>query len=115
MSGNMLGKRFVVLSFGESHGRCVGAVIDGCPAGLRISESDIQSLLDLRRPGQSIVTTQRKEEDKVEILSGVYNGYTTGAPIAMLIWNKDVVSSDYNKVLETPRPGHADYFARLKY
>jgi chorismate synthase len=115
MSGNILGKRFVVVSFGESHGRCVGAVVDGCPAGLRLSEQDIQTLLDLRRPGQSIVTTQRREEDKVEILSGVFNGYTTGAPIAMLVWNKDVVSRDYDKVLETPRPGHADYFARLKY
>lgn len=115
MSGNILGKRFVVVSFGESHGRCVGAVVDGCPAGLKLSEQDIQVLLDLRRPGQSIVTTQRREEDKVEILSGVFNGYTTGAPIAMLVWNKDVVSRDYDKVLETPRPGHADYFARLKY
>lgn len=110
-----MGKRFVVLSFGESHGRCVGAVVDGCPAGLKLSEPDIQHLLDLRRPGQSIVTTQRREEDRVEILSGVYNGYTTGAPIAMLVWNRDVVSKDYDKVLETPRPGHADYFARLKY
>lgn len=115
MSGNILGKRFVVVSFGESHGRCVGAVVDGCPAGLKLSEQDIQTLLDLRRPGQSIVTTQRREEDRVEILSGVFNGYTTGAPIAMLVWNKDVVSRDYDRVLETPRPGHADYFARLKY
>ncbi|GBC71998.1 Chorismate synthase [Candidatus Calditenuaceae archaeon HR02] len=115
MSGNILGKRFVVVSFGESHGRCVGAVVDGCPAGLKLSEQDIQTLLDLRRPGQSIVTTQRREEDKVEILSGVFNGHTTGAPIAMLVWNKDVVSRDYDKVLETPRPGHADLIARLKY
>jgi len=115
LSGNMLGKRFMVLSFGESHGRCIGAVVDGCPAGLRLSEQDIQALLDLRRPGQSIVTTQRKEEDKVEILSGVFNGYTTGAPITMLIWNKDIISKDYERVLETPRPSHADYFARLKY
>jgi len=115
VTGNILGKRFVVVSFGESHGRCVGSVIDGCPAGLSLSEADIQPLLDLRRPGQSLVTTQRREEDKVEILSGVYGGHTTGAPIAMLTWNRDVVSGDYDRVLETPRPGHADYFARLKY
>lgn len=115
MSGNILGKRFVVVSFGESHGRCIGVVVDGCPAGLKISEEDIQPLLDLRRPGQSIVTTQRREEDRVEILSGVFNGHTTGAPIAMLIWNKDIISKDYDKVIETPRPGHADYVARLKY
>ncbi len=115
MTGNVLGKRFVVVSFGESHGRCVGAVVDGCPAGLQFSEADIQPLLDLRRPGQSLVTTQRREEDRAEILSGVFNGYTTGAPIAMLTWNKDVISRDYRIVLETPRPGHADYFARLKY
>jgi chorismate synthase len=115
VTGNVLGKRFVVVSFGESHGRCVGAVVDGCPAGLQFSEADIQPLLDLRRPGQSLVTTQRREEDRAEILSGVFNGYTTGAPIAMLTWNKDVISRDYRIVLETPRPGHADYFARLKY
>jgi chorismate synthase len=115
VTGNILGKRFVVVSFGESHGRCVGAVVDGCPAGLPLSEQDIQPLLDLRRPGQSLVTTQRHEEDKVEIISGVFEGYTTGAPIAMLTWNRDVASKDYQMVLDTPRPGHADYFARLKY
>ncbi|MEM3040574.1 MAG: chorismate synthase, partial [Nitrososphaerota archaeon] len=78
MTGNMIGKRFIVISFGESHGKCIGVVIDGCPAGLPISEDEIQSFVDLRRPGQSLVTTQRKEEDKVEILSGIFDGHTTG-------------------------------------
>ncbi|MCS7094871.1 MAG: chorismate synthase [Thaumarchaeota archaeon] len=115
MAGNSIGERFVVTSFGESHGKCVGVVIDGCPAGLPLSEADIQPILDLRRPGQSLVTTQRKEEDRVEILSGVFNGFTTGAPIAMVVWNKDVDSKSYERLLDTPRPGHADYFARVKY
>ena len=89
MSGSSIGKRLVLTSFGESHGRCVGAVLDGCPAGLAIDEKDIQKMLDLRKPGQSSITTQRKEEDKVEILSGTFRGFTTGAPISMIIWNKD--------------------------
>jgi chorismate synthase len=114
-TGNVLGERFITLSFGESHGRCIGAVVDGCPAGLALDESDIQSLLDLRKPGQSVVTTQRKEEDKVEILSGVFNGFTSGAPICMLVWNKDSDSRAYEKLRNTPRPGHADYPARIKY
>jgi chorismate synthase len=84
MGGNIIGERFLAMSFGESHGRCVGIVVDGCPAGMPLNESDIQGQLDLRKPGQSVVTTQRKEEDKVEILSGVFNGFTTGAPICML-------------------------------
>jgi len=115
MSGNVIGERFIAMSFGESHGRCVGVVVDGCPAGLPISEVDIQSKLDLRKPGQSIVTTQRKEEDRVEILSGVFNGNTTGAPICMLIWNKDQDSRPYDAMRNTPRPGHADYPAMMKY
>jgi chorismate synthase len=115
MLGNILGERFIAITFGESHGRCVGVVIDGCPAGLQIDESYIQYKLDLRRPGQSIVTTQRKEEDKVEILSGVFNGYTTGAPICMVVWNKDVDSSAYESLRDKPRPGHADYPAYIKY
>jgi chorismate synthase len=114
-SGCVLGERFTVLSFGESHGKCVGAIVDGCPAGMQISESDIQWLLDLRKPGQSVVTTQRKEEDKVEILSGVFNGHTTGAPICMLIWNKDSDSKPYETIKNIPRPGHADYPAMVKY
>ena len=95
MAGNILGKRFLVMSFGESHGRCIGAVVDGCPAGLKLNREDIQKELDLRRPGHSGISTERREEDLVEILSGVFNGYTTGAPICMLVWNKDVRSDEY--------------------
>ena len=87
MSGGSIGKRLVLTSFGESHGKCVGAVLDGCPAGLELEEKDIQKMLDQRRPGQSSITTQRKEGDQVEIISGIFRGYTTGAPIAMVIWN----------------------------
>ncbi|MEM1945213.1 MAG: chorismate synthase [Nitrososphaerota archaeon] len=115
MTGNILGERFVVVSFGESHGRCVGALVDGCPPGLPISEGLIQVELDRRKPGQSIVTTTRLEEDRVEILSGVFEGYTTGAPILMLIWNRDSDPTPYRRIFNTPRPGHADYVARMKY
>ncbi len=115
MLGNIIGERFVAMSFGESHGRCVGVVVDGCPAGLPVTEQDIQAKLDLRKPGQSIVTTQRMEEDKVEILSGIFNGHTTGAPICMLIWNKDKDSSSYEMLRGKPRPGHADYPGMIKY
>ncbi|MFX1519491.1 MAG: chorismate synthase [Promethearchaeota archaeon] len=112
---NSLGEKFRITSFGESHGKCVGVVIDGCPSGLSLSEDDIQPELNRRRPGQSQITTKRHEEDKVELLSGVFNGYTTGAPICMLIWNKDVDSSKYELFRHVPRPGHADFTARLKY
>lgn len=112
---NTLGNHFAFTSFGESHGRCVGVVVDGCPAGLAITEPDVQQLLDLRKPGQSIVTTQRSEEDRVELLSGVFNGMTTGAPVCMLVWNRDQRSSDYERFRSTPRPGHADYPAFVKY
>src|ERR671938_1028050 len=115
MAGNILGERFVAMSFGESHGKCIGMVADGCPAGLQLDESDIQSLLDLRRPGQSVITTQRKEEDRVEIISGVFNGFTTGAPICMIIWNKDPDSRPYDLIKTKPRPGHSDYPALIKY
>ncbi len=115
MSSSSIGQRYVFTSFGESHGKCVGAVVDGCSAGLKIDESDIQKMLDLRKPGQSIVTTQRKEEDRVEILSGVFRGYTTGAPITMIIWNKDMHSRDYENLTMKPRPGHSDYPAYVKY
>src|SRR5919197_2896273 len=115
MVGNIIGERFVALSFGESHGKCIGIVVDGCPAGLPLGESDIQSQLDLRKPGQSVVTTQRKEEDKVEIISGIFNGHSTGAPICMLIWNKDSDSRPYEMIKNIPRPGHADYPAMVKY
>ncbi|MEM2210812.1 MAG: chorismate synthase [Nitrososphaerales archaeon] len=115
MTGNILGERFVIVTFGESHGKCVGVVIDGCPAGLPLSEIDIQNELDLRKPGVSLITTPRKEEDKVEILSGVFNGFTTGAPICMIIWNKDVDSKPYDLITKTPRPGREDYPAYVKY
>ncbi|MEM2095701.1 MAG: chorismate synthase [Candidatus Caldarchaeum sp.] len=115
MTGNIIGERFVVISFGESHGRCVGVLIDGCPPGVEVSEDDVQVELDRRRPGQSIVATTRAEEDRVEILSGVYEGYTTGAPILMVVWNKDVDSRPYQQIRNKPRPGHADYPARIKY
>ncbi|OLC25403.1 MAG: chorismate synthase [Candidatus Nitrososphaera sp. 13_1_40CM_48_12] len=115
MGGSIIGERFVAMSFGESHGKCVGIVVDGCPAGLPLNESDIQGLLDLRKPGQSVVTTQRKEEDKVDIISGVFNAHTTGAPICMLIWNKDSDSRPYEIIKNIPRPSHADYPAMVKY
>ncbi|WP_268541108.1 chorismate synthase [Candidatus Nitrosotenuis cloacae] len=115
MPGNSIGQRLVLTSFGESHGRCVGAVLDGCPAGLELDEKDIQGMLDQRKPGQSLVSTQRKEGDQVEILSGVFRGYTTGAPIAMIIWNKDQHSRDYEELQTKMRPGHSDYPAMVKY
>src|SRR5713226_4269962 len=115
MTGNICGERFVVATFGESHGKCIGAVVDGCPAGLALTEVDIQRDLDLRKPGQSIVTTQRREEDVVEIMSGTFNGRTTGAPIMMIIMNSEKDSRPYEILKDTPRPGHADFTARAKY
>jgi chorismate synthase len=115
MTGNIFGERFVVVSFGESHGKAVGVVVDGVPAGLALGEGDIQPDLDLRRPGQSIVTTQRREGDVVEIMSGVFNGRTTGAPVMMMIHNLDVDSSSYEKMVDTPRPSHADLTHKTKY
>lgn len=115
MPANLLGERFTISTFGESHGKCVGALINGCPAGLKLSELDIQPLLDLRKPGQSIITTQRKESDVANIISGVFNGYTTGAPISIIIWNNDADSSSYEQIKFTPRPGHSDYTAFIKY
>jgi len=112
---NSLGKLFTITSFGESHGGCLGAVVDGCPAGLAISEEDIQKELDKRKPGGSIAATARAEEDKVEILSGIYNGTTTGAPVCLLIWNRDIDSSQYEKARFLPRPGQADYTAFIRY
>jgi chorismate synthase len=110
-----LGKLFTITSFGESHGRCVGAVIDGCPAGLDITEADIQSELDIRKPGGSPAVTARKEADKVEIISGTFNDKTTGAPVCLVVWNKDIDSSEYEKNRFLPRPGQADYTAFMKY
>ena len=112
---NSFGKLFTITSFGESHGRCVGVIIDGCPAGLPITEDDIQREVDKRKPGASMAATGRVEEDRVEIFSGIFNGITTGAPVCLLIWNKDVDSSEYEKMRFTPRPGHADYTAFMKY
>ncbi|MBI2850166.1 MAG: chorismate synthase [Chloroflexi bacterium] len=112
---NSLGKLFTMTSFGESHGRCVGVVIDGCPAGLPITLEDIQKEVDKRRPGGSVASTTRAEEDKVEILSGIFNGRTTGAPVCLLTWNRDADSSAYERIRFIPRPGHADYTAFVKY
>lgn len=115
MSGNTLGTLFTVTTFGESHGPAIGCVIDGCPPGMTLSEADIQPDLDRRKPGTSRHVTQRKEEDKVEILSGVYEGKTTGTPIALLIRNEDQRSKDYAKIANSFRPGHADYTYLRKY
>ena len=115
MAGNSFGKTFVVTTFGESHGRALGCVIDGCPPGLPISEADIQVDLDRRRPGRSRHTTQRKEPDQVQILSGVFEGQTTGTPIGLLIENKDQRSKDYGDIKDKFRPGHADYTYQQKY
>ena len=112
---NSIGKIFRVTSFGESHGKSIGVIIDGCPAGVELDMDYIQSELDRRRPGQSSITTSRNELDKFEILSGVFNGRTTGAPICMIIWNQDRDSSKYHQLKDTPRPGHADYTASLRY
>ncbi|MBL7850280.1 MAG: chorismate synthase [Cyclobacteriaceae bacterium] len=113
--GNTFGKLFSVTTFGESHGEGVGAVIDGCPAGLQIDESFIQRELDRRRPGQSSITTQRKESDRVKILSGIFEGKTTGAPLTLFIANEDARSKDYSHLAETFRPSHADYTYEKKY
>lgn len=115
MSGNTFGSLFAVTTFGESHGPAIGCVIDGCPPGLVLSESDIQPDLDRRKPGTSRHVTQRQEADIVEILSGVYQGKTTGTPIALLIRNEDQRSKDYGNITETFRPGHADYTYWHKY
>ena len=109
MSGNTLGKIFCVTNFGESHGPAIGAVVDGCPPGLALTEADIQAELDRRRPGTSRHVTQRQEPDRVEILSGVYQSVTTGTPIGLLIRNADARSKDYSNIADTFRPGHADY------
>jgi chorismate synthase len=115
MSGNTFGNLFAVTNFGESHGPAIGCVIDGCPPGMELSEADIQPDLDRRRPGTSRFVTQRKEEDKVQILSGVYEGRTTGTPICLLIHNTDQRSKDYSEIAQTFRPGHADYTYLQKY
>ena len=115
MSGSTLGKLFTVTNFGESHGAAIGCVVDGCPPGMLLSAEDIQFDLDRRRPGTSRHVTQRKESDTVEILSGVFEGKTTGTPIALLIRNEDQRSKDYGNIVHTFRPGHADYTYLQKY
>lgn len=115
MSGNTIGKLFTVTSFGESHGPAIGCIVDGCPPGLALTEADLQQDLDRRKPGTSRHTTQRREADEVKILSGVFEGKTTGTPIGLLIENTDQRSKDYSKIADTFRPGHADYTYQQKY
>ena len=113
--GNSFGNLFRITSFGESHGPAIGVTIDGCPAGLDIDEELIQADLERRKPGQSKITTQRKESDKCEILSGVFEGTTTGTPINLIIWNRDAKSKDYSHISDKFRPSHADYTYQAKY
>jgi len=115
MSGSSFGQIFKVSTFGESHGKGVGVIIDGVTPGVEINETDIQNQLDRRKPGQSNITTQRKESDKIHILSGVYEGKTTGTPMGLILYNEDQISSDYNSIKDLFRPGHADYTYLQKY
>lgn len=115
MTANSIGEMFRVTSFGESHGRLVGIVVDGCPTGLKLGEEEVQIELDRRRPGTTSISSQRREEDKVEIVSGLQGGFTTGAPICMIVWNREVDSSPYERMRDTPRPGHADFTNWIKY
>jgi len=115
MPGNAFGNLFKITTWGESHGPAIGVVIDGCPAGLRLTEREIQKELDRRKPGQSKITTERKEADKVQILSGVFEGITTGTPISLMVRNTDKRSKDYEKIKNLYRPGHADYTYDAKY
>ena len=115
MAGSTYGTAFSITTWGESHGPAIGAVIDGCPAGLTLSEEDIQRFLDRRKPGQNKYTTARNESDKIEILSGVFEGKTTGTPISLMVRNQDQRSRDYGRIRECYRPGHADYTFDAKY
>ena len=115
MSGNTFGKIFTVTTFGESHGVALGCIVDGCPPGMTLSEKDIQVDLDRRSPGKSEHTTKRNEPDTVEILSGTFEGKTTGTPIGLIIRNKDQKSKDYSNIKDKFRPGHADYTYQQKY
>lgn len=115
MAGSTYGNIFKISTWGESHGKAVGVVVDGCPAGIDLCEEDIQKFLDRRKPGQSKYTTQRNEDDKVEILSGIFEGKTTGTPISMIVHNKDHRSADYSQIASYYRPGHADYTFDEKY
>lgn len=114
-AGSIYGKLFTVTTWGESHGKGLGVVIDGCPAGIALSEEDIQIYLDRRKPGQNEFTTKRNESDKVSILSGVFEGKTTGTPISLVVMNEDQKSKDYGSIAESYRPGHADYCFDEKY
>lgn len=112
---NTFGRIFRLTSFGESHGKAIGGIVDGCPAGISIDMAFVQSELDRRRPGQSEITTQRKESDRVEFLSGIFEGKTLGSPIAFVVWNKDQQSRDYDDLKDVFRPSHADYTYQQKY
>ncbi len=115
MAGNTFGKEFAVTCFGESHGKCIGVVVDGCPAGLDLSEHDVDKQLAKRVPERTEIVSNRREEDKSEILSGVFKGFTTGAPICIVVMNKRARPEEYESIKDTPRPGHADYPARMKF
>jgi len=115
LAGNSIGREFTVTTFGESHGKVVGVVVDGCPAGLPLSEADFQEELDRRIPAEPKIVSARIEKDAAEIQSGVFNGYTTGAPIAVTVENRETKSSDYDAIKDLPRPGHSDYPARIRY
>ena len=115
MAGSTYGTLFRITTWGESHGPAIGVVIDGCPSGLSLSEEDIQKQLDRRKPGQSKFTTKRNESDTVQILSGVFEGKTTGTPISVIVYNQDPRSRDYGKIKDCYRPGHADYTFDAKY
>ena len=115
MAGSTFGNIFKITTWGESHGKALGVVIDGCPAGLSLNENDIQSYLDRRKPGQTSISTPRKESDQVEILSGVFEGKTTGTPISLMVPNTSQKSSDYSEIASYYRPGHADYSFDAKY
>jgi chorismate synthase len=115
MPGNSFGQLFSITTFGESHGAAIGVIVDGCPPGLELSEKDIQPDLDRRKPGQSKITTSRKEEDAIHILSGTFEGKTTGTPIMLIAYNKDANPTDYEKIKDLYRPSHADYTYDLKY
>ena len=115
MAGSTLRNIFKITTWGESHGKALGVVVDGCPAGLPLSEEDIQKYLDRRKPGTSAITTQRKEADQVELLSGIFEGKTTGTPISLMVRNTSQISADYTEIAENYRPGHADYCFDAKY
>jgi chorismate synthase len=115
LAGNSIGKEFILTCFGESHGKFIGVVVDGCPAGLPLSKQDIQKELNKRIPPKQAIVSARREKDIVELLSGTFKGFTTGAPICTLVQNREVIPGEYDLIQDTPRPGHSDYPARIKY